>query len=90
MLRVFFGAFDFFLAGRRDVHGCTEAGLTHVESDMLLQPERRVSRHFLTVTPINTGFGVGVAMMLIGLPQPALGGSRPSRSQSSRDVPGST
>jgi predicted PurR-regulated permease PerM len=75
-LLIFFGTFYFFLVGRRDVYERTDEGPTHLTADMLCRAERRVSRYFLTITVINAGFGVviGVAMTLIGLPQPVLWG----------------
>lgn len=75
-LLVFAGSFYFFLISRESLYSRIEKGLMPWSAKMLARAEAQVSRYFLTITLINATFGVlvGLAMMLISMPDPVLWG----------------
>ncbi len=72
---IFIGTLFFFLLTREEIY-LWLARMTPLSRAQLREVERVVSRYFLTITVINAGFGVCVAigLALIGLPSPVLWG----------------
>lgn len=68
----FIGTLYFFLMTRLEIYGWLGQVITSVRSDDFMAAERRVARYFLTITAINAGLGilVALAMRAYGMPAP--------------------
>jgi predicted PurR-regulated permease PerM len=74
---IFVGTLYFFLLGRKEIYAWVAALGAGPSAADLLEAEREVSRYFLTITVINAGYGVLIALLMwaIGLPAPILWGA---------------
>ncbi|PRY23130.1 putative PurR-regulated permease PerM [Aliiruegeria haliotis] len=73
---VFVGTLFFFLLSRDEIYELVERATQTVDSHRLRKAEARVSRYFLTISVINAGLGilVAVTMSALGMPSPVLWG----------------
>ena len=73
---IFTGTLYFFLMVRNDLYDWVSATFTRFGEDELRLAGKQVSRYVLTISAINFGFGVvvAVAMHLIGMPSAVLWG----------------
>ncbi len=73
---IFIGTLYFFLVSRDELYAQADRMKGRLTATLLCEAEARVSHYFLTITVIYAVFGVlvGVAMSLIGLPNPVLWG----------------
>lgn len=73
---IFTGTLYFFLLARNSIYGWVTETFDTFGEDDLRYAAKRVSRYVLTISTINLGFGVLVAivMTLIGMPSPILWG----------------
>ncbi|WP_425092164.1 AI-2E family transporter [Tropicimonas sp. S265A] len=75
-LLIFLGTLYFFLVSRSDVYDKLANLVPTWSQARMCEAERRVSQYFLTISMINAGFGliVALAMSVLGMPQPILWG----------------
>ncbi|EPX79462.1 AI-2E family transporter [Litoreibacter arenae] len=75
-LMVFVGTLYFFLLSRTDIYKWVSRSSSRLDATHLIHAEKKVSRYFLTISMINSGFGVLVAivMTLLEMPSPILWG----------------